>query len=112
MRRLKNVTVTIPSVSGPYNGVHCGLTLLRTATRVSSLLSLPPAQCCNTCKCGNGYEACPHDPRIVRQYAATEAIATSSGNNDSGMFELNIHDERYLPFEFRGAVSKWRIEIP
>jgi hypothetical protein len=112
MRRIKDVSVTIPSVSGPYNGVHCRLTLLRSATRVDPLLSLAPAHCCNKCKSGNGYEACPHDPRIVRQYAATEAIETSSGQNDSGLFEMNIHDERYLPFEYHGAVSKWRIELP
>ena len=28
------------------------------------------------------------------------------------MFELSFHDERYLPFEFSGAESKWRIELP
>ena len=112
MRRIKNATITIPAVSGPYNGVHCRFTLLGSSTRVDPLLSLAPAHCCNTCKSGNGYEACPHDPRIVRQYAATEAIATSSAQNDSGLFELNFHDDRYLPFEFHGAVSKWRIELP
>jgi len=112
MRRIKDVSLTIPSVSGPYNGVHCRLTLLKSATRVDPLLSLSPAHCCDKCKSGNGYEACPHDPRIERQYAATEAIATSSGQNDSGLFEMNIHDERYLPFEYHGAVSKWRIELP
>jgi hypothetical protein len=25
---------------------------------------------------------------------------------------MNLHDERYLPFEFHGAVSKWRVELP
>ena len=60
----------------------------------------------------NGYVLLPDDPRIVRHYAATEAIATSSGQNDSGMFELNFRDERYFPFEFAGAVSRWRIELP
>ena len=28
------------------------------------------------------------------------------------MFELNFRDERYLPFEYLGAVSRWRIELP
>src|SRR5512133_278973 len=28
------------------------------------------------------------------------------------MFELNFRDERYLPFESAGAVSRWRIELP
>jgi hypothetical protein len=48
----------------------------------------------------------------VREYAATQAIATSSGQNDAGLFELSFRDERYLPFEFAGAVSRWRIELP
>jgi Tc toxin complex TcA C-terminal TcB-binding domain len=28
------------------------------------------------------------------------------------LFELNFNDQRYLPFEFMGAVSCWRIELP
>jgi hypothetical protein len=46
------------------------------------------------------------------RYGAREAIATSSGQNDAGLFELTFRDERYLPFEFEGAVSRWRIELP
>jgi hypothetical protein len=49
---------------------------------------------------------------MVHLYAATEAIATSGGMNESGTFEVNFRDERYLPFEFMGAVSRWRIELP
>jgi len=41
-----------------------------------------------------------------------QAIATPSGQCDSGLFELNFNDERYLPFEYMGAVSRWRIELP
>jgi Tc toxin complex TcA C-terminal TcB-binding domain len=53
-----------------------------------------------------------HDPRFVHDYTATDSIATSSGQNDSGIFEVNFNDERYLPFEFSGAVGRWRFEIP
>jgi hypothetical protein len=60
----------------------------------------------------DSYRPLPDDPRLVKRYAATEAIATSTGQNDSGMFELNFRDERYLPFEFAGAVSRWRLELP
>ena len=28
------------------------------------------------------------------------------------MFELNFKDERYLPFEGAGVISKWRLELP
>jgi hypothetical protein len=40
-----------------------------------------------------------------------QAIATSSGQNDSGMFELNFRDERYLPLEGRGVISDWSLEL-
>ncbi|EMD29228.1 Tc toxin subunit A-related protein [Amycolatopsis azurea] len=116
LRRLKNVTLSIPCVVGPYIGVHCRLTLLSSTTRVDPRLSGPVACCCGTevdgCRCGAGYRPTPGDPRLVRGFAATEAIATSNGQNDSGMFELNFRDERYLPFEFAGAVSRWRIALP
>ena len=41
-----------------------------------------------------------------------QSIATSTAQNDSGLFELNFHDERYLPFEGSGAISVWRLELP
>jgi hypothetical protein len=112
MRRIKNVALTIPCVSGPYTGVHCRLTLLSSATRIDPLLRKPAHRCCNECEMNSPYQACLHDPRVVRQYAAREAIATSSGRNDTGMFELNFRDDRYLPFEYHGAISRWRIELP
>ena len=41
-----------------------------------------------------------------------EAIAASTAQNDSGCFQLDFRDEKYLPFEGAGAVSTWRIELP
>lgn len=116
LRRVKSVSLTIPSVVGPYTGVHCKLTLLSSATRIEPTL-LDVEDCCpGECTCGccerRRYEATRDDPRIVKRYGATEAIATSTGQNDSGLFELNFRDERYLPFEYAGAVSRWRIELP
>ncbi len=112
MRRLKNVSLTIPCITGPFNGVQCRLTLLSSMTRIDPRLNPPQHPCCCDRRHLSEYETCPCDPRTVRQYAAREAIATSSGKNDSGMFELNFHDERYLPFEYLGAVSRWRVELP
>ncbi|HEX8353589.1 MAG TPA: hypothetical protein VF611_11860, partial [Pyrinomonadaceae bacterium] len=111
MRRIRDVKLTIPCVAGPYTGVHCRLTLLSSKTRVDPRLADPPRACCREEGRENGYRATPDDPRVVSTYAAAEAIATSGGQNDSGMFELNFRDERYLPFEFAGAVSRWRIEL-
>jgi hypothetical protein len=112
MRRIKSLSLTIPCVTGPYTGVHCRATLLSSMTRIDPRLEVPATDCCCDCRSGNGYEACPHDPRIVRTYGAREAIATSSGQNDSGLFELNFRDERRLPFEFHGAACRLRIEFP
>ena len=112
MRRIKNVTLTIPCVTGPYNGVHCRATLLEQRDAHRSAVGSSIHRLLLRMRTARAYEACPHDPRVVRIYGAREAIATSSGQNDSGMFELNFHDERYLPFEFQGAVCRWRIELP
>jgi receptor-binding and translocation channel-forming TcA subunit of Tc toxin/ABC toxin-like protein len=110
MRQIKNVSMTAPCLVGPYTGVHCRLTLLSSATRVDPCL-LDVERCCPDGQPRNGYKPIPADPRIVRQYGATEAVATSSAQSDSGLFEMSFRDERYLPFEYAGAVSRWRIEL-
>lgn len=112
MRRIKNVSLSIPAVVGPYTSINCRLTLLSSKTRIDPRLAIIPGECCDAPGLCNGYQEKPDDPRIVRQYGAREAIATSNAQNDSGMFELNFRDERYLPFEFSGAISTWRIELP
>jgi hypothetical protein len=53
-----------------------------------------------------------NDSRFLDNYAAIQYIATSNGVNDSGLFEMNLHDERYLPFERAGAISTWQLEFP
>ena len=108
MRRIKNVSLTIPCVTGPYVGINCRLSLLSSVIRVN-----PELMSSEVSQSEDGYAPQrPNDPRFVRNYAATESIATSGGRNDSGLFELNFEDQRYLPFEYAGAVSRWRIELP
>jgi hypothetical protein len=36
---------------------------------------------------------------------------TSSAQSDSGTFETNLRDERYLPFEGAGTISSWSLEL-
>jgi hypothetical protein len=112
MRRIKNVSLTIPCIVGPYTGVHCRLQLMSSIIRVGRTLIDPGNRCCPDNFRHSGYEAELKDPRFRHQYGATESIATSSGQSDAGLFQLNFNDERYLPFEFAGAVSRWRIELP
>jgi hypothetical protein len=45
-------------------------------------------------------------------HLAVEAIAVSSAPGDAGRFTLDFRDEKYLPFEGAGAISRWRIELP
>jgi hypothetical protein len=51
------------------------------------------------------------DMRFVENSIPVKAIAASSGQNDSGVFELSFRDERYLPFEGAGAISQWSLEL-
>lgn len=101
MRRVKSVSISIPCVTGPYIGVNCTLTLLKNSLRNSSILR-------------NGKymrDVQSDDPRFTDYYGSIQSIVTSSGQNDSGLFETNLRDERYLPFEGAGAISAWRIEL-
>jgi hypothetical protein len=102
MRRIKAVNVTIPCVTGPYTGINCTFTLLKSSVRHSS--ALPGGR--------YGRPAHEQDSRFTESFGAIQSIVTSSGQNDSGLFEQNLHDERYLPFEGHGAISEWRIELP
>jgi len=101
MRRIKSVGLTIPCVVGPYTSINCTLTLLTNKTRVSSVTTTQYAE-----DTSNG------DPRFVADFAALQSITTSHAQSDSGVFELNFRDERYLPFEGAGVISRWRIELP
>ena len=101
MRRIKSVSLTIPCVVGPYTTVAAKLTLLENRIRTS------------TAKKNNKYAYQGlDDERFVHDLVGSQSIATSSGQQDAGLFELNFGDERYLPFEGAGAVSRWRLELP
>lgn len=100
MRRLKNVAVSIPSVVGPYTSVNCTLSLLRSSLRKSRIA-------------GEGYaRQGSEDERFVDYIGAVQSVVTSSASNDSGMFETNLRDERFLPFEGAGAESTWKLDLP
>lgn len=101
LRRIKNVAVSIPSVVGPYTGVNCKLSLLRSTLRRSPLL-----------KDDEYVRDEEGDDRFIDYFGAVQSVVTSGGSNDAGMFETNLRDERFLPFEGAGAASTWRLELP
>jgi hypothetical protein len=100
-RRIKSVAISIPCVAGPYTSVNCTLTLVKSSTRTASTLldgAYPR----------DGAE----DGRFSDHFGSVQSIVTSSAQNDSGMFETNLRDERYLPFENSGVISEWILTLP
>ena len=100
MRRIKTVSVSMPCIVGSYTGINCVVTLVEHRTRISS-------------KKGDKHDdQGREDDRFRSDRVPMSSIAMSSGQNDTGLFELNSHDERYLPFEGAGVISRWKIEFP
>jgi hypothetical protein len=90
LRRIKSVALTIAGVAGPYTPIRCTLTLVSSTVRTQPNVGAT----------------------LVPSTAAVQAIVTSTAREDAGMFETNLRDERYLPFERAGAISTWRLELP
>jgi len=91
-RLIKSVRLTIPSVVGPYTNVSAKLTFKSGKLKKEPLVDNKP----EAFTIGKG-----------------TSISTSTAINDTGMFEFNFRDERYLPFEGAGAVdSEWKLELP
>lgn len=102
MRRIKNVSLSIPCIAGPYTSINCTLSLQKSSIRISPLLS------------NDTYERdmTNDDIRFKDFYGAIKSMVTSNAQNDSGMFEVNMREERFLPFEGQGLISTWRLELP
>jgi peptidoglycan hydrolase-like protein with peptidoglycan-binding domain len=104
-RRLKSVSLTIPCVVGPYTTIHCKAQLVKNSYRQNTELA-------------GGYDRRPPDDpagpdgRFIDDRKILGGIVTSTGQNDGGLFEPTMRDERYLPFEGAGAISTWRLELP
>ncbi|MGK7885270.1 MAG: LamG-like jellyroll fold domain-containing protein [Crocosphaera sp.] len=86
-RQIKTIALSFPAVLGPYQTIHA------TLTQTSNTLTWP-------------------DGSQHKDFRTNQQVALSQGLNDSGLFELNFNDARYLPFEGTGAVSTWKLEIP
>jgi hypothetical protein len=105
-RQIKNLTISIPAVAGPYQNIHA------TLTQTSNKTLLKPDV--------SGVEFLLHEtdeipvPSILRSnWRRNQKIAISRGVNDNGLFELGFQgDARYLPFEGTGVVSTWELDMP
>jgi hypothetical protein len=103
-RRIKTVSISLPCVAGPHTSVSAKLSLVSNKYRKST----NPDNAAAT-----GYAEDPgNDERFAYNIGAIQSVATSHGQKDSGLFELQFKDDRYLPFEGTGAISSWRLELP
>lgn len=105
-RRIKAVRLSIPCIAGPHTSVNCTLRLIGNSIRVNTSMS------------SSGDYEHEHDEgvwidddRFRSSSTPVTAIATSTAQSDPGLFDLNFRDERYLPFEHAGAISRWAIEL-
>ena len=61
---------------------------------------------------GDGYARLgSEDSRFSDHYGGLQSIVTSTAQNDSGMFETNLRDDRYLPFENSGVISDKKADL-
>ncbi len=96
MRRIKSVSVSMPSVAGAHVPVGARVSLTSSKVRFSSTVK----------------RAWDQDDNFVSPSYGKGSIVTSRGESDSGLFEPNLRDERYLPFEGAGVISDWSITLP
>lgn len=86
LRRIKRISVSLPVTVGPYQDIRATLTQSWNAVQISS----------------------PDGP-LKENMRASQQIAVSTGIDDDGLFVFNFDDERYLPFEGTGAISRWAL---
>jgi hypothetical protein len=86
LRRIKRISVSLPVTVGPYENVRA--TLRQTYNAVQM----------------NGPQGA-----LKENMRASQQIAVSGDVDDDGMFVFNFDDERYLPFEGTGAISRWAL---
>lgn len=90
LRRIKTISVSLPTVVGPYENIRAML------TQTSSKVFMSPDA----------------NAQAMEGRRANQQIALSTGVDDNGLFTLNFNDDRYLPFEYTGAVSTWQLSFP
>lgn len=93
-RRIRSARLSIACVTGPYVNIPATLTL--TAAKMRPEPTTDGAA-----------------GLVDSQLRHTVTIATSTAQNDAGVFDFSFADPRYMPFEGAGAVeTTWRVTLP
>jgi hypothetical protein len=105
-RTLTSVSVTIPALVGPYQSVR------GTLRQLGSQIVLQPSRKTVAYLLGDSSVPPPGPEALRSNVRPAQSIAISTGVDDDGVFDANLADGRYLPFERTGAVSQWRLSLP
>lgn len=90
LRRIKRISVSLPVTVGPYQDIRAVLTQTYNAVHLTAGADVTPRE----------------------NLRASQQIAVSTGVDDDGLFVFNFDDERYLPFEGTGVISRWTLAFP
>jgi hypothetical protein len=90
LRRIRRLSVSLPVTVGPYQDIRATLTQTYNAVQMTTATDAP----------------------LKENMRASQQIAISSGVDDDGLFTFNFDDERYLPFEGTGVISRWTLTFP
>ena len=96
----------MPCIAGPHTSVNCSLRLLNNSTRINTSMNSE-----GNYEHENDEGLLIDDDRFRTSHVPVTSIATSNAQNDSGLFEFNFRDERYLPFEGSGVISEWELQL-
>lgn len=111
-RRIKALSVTVPCVVGPDGSVPMKLTQTSNRIRVDTQRRKDLAPAGINPDVFAYSEASAGDNRFHYNVGAIQSIELSSGQDDAGVFNLNLDDDRYLPFEGSGAIGTYNLELP
>jgi len=101
LRRVKSISFRMPCTLGPCTSLNCTIRLLEHKFRWNNTR---PSQYVENTDDG--------DDRFMTVNVPVAAVAISSLEEESGVFEPTFHGERYLPIEGAGAICKLGMELP
>ena len=102
LRQINSLSITFPAVSSAYENFNATLRQVNDHTLLIPDADVAVEMLTNV----------RSNPQIRSNFRNNrEAVAFSRGINDSGLFQLNFNDPRYLPFEGTGAISTWQLDL-
>lgn len=103
LRQIQQISVTLPTLVGPYQDVKSVLTQTKSSTLLKA--DIEGVKYLNDPTSGKG-------DNVVNNLRPSQQVALSKGLNDTGGVDIQFDNERYLPFEGTGAVSSWTLTFP